>query len=438
MNTMKTSLQFILSVFIFFILILFSTGLTIPEPTQASDIDELYDELEDIEKELAQIRKEQQDLNDLIASEQEVQDSLAYEIQSLSYSISLLELDIKEKETEIERKETKIKILEEEIVDAEQLIANLGGDIETLELTAQDIIKSIYIDSKTNSALDILLQGEDSASFVSDLQYYTALGRNEQDTLAQLQSEREILESQKQKKEDNKIEIEKLAEQIRLEKENLEKDREQLALQQNQKNYLLAQSQQNENSYQERLENLSDEEKMKIAEQNKIKQEIFNQVGQITTGQYVLKGTIIGREGETGYAFGEHLHFTITEDGFKHWGELYWTCAVYGCNPNPCNYLPNNGICGISNSSLEWPMRGSFTLTSPWGERWGKWHDAIDIAYYWGTTDDYIYAAHDGWIQYGTSPCYDPNCNGDLKWAVICENKDDCNVGFKSGYYHLE
>jgi len=85
-------------------------------------------------------------------------------------------------------------------------------------------------------------------------------------------------------------------------------------------------------------------------------------------------------------------------------------------------------------------MRGTFYLTSPWGLRWGKWHDALDLAYSWGQrpNNDYIYASHDGWIQYGTSTCNWAGCNGDLKWAVICEDKDNCNNGFKSGYYHLQ
>jgi peptidoglycan hydrolase CwlO-like protein len=408
-----------------------------PSPVEASDIDDLYDQLDEIEKELAKIRKDQQDLNNKIGNEEALQSSLAAQIRNLSNSIALLELDIMEKETDILLKETEIKILEEEITDARNLIESIEEDVEKLEATASDIIKTIYIDSKTNSIIDLLLLSEQSQSFFSQLQYYTALGSREQNTLEELQEEKARLEEQKQKLEDNKIEIEILAEQIRKQKEDLEKDKEQLSAQKAQKNKLYAQSQQTVASYNDLLESLSEDEKIKLAQQAKLQQELFDQIGEIHSGQYVIKGTIIGKEGQTGYAFGEHLHFTITRDGLRYWGDLSPYCAAYGCNPNPCNYLPPGvGGCGVAGSPLEWPMRGCYNLTSSWGPRClsghCSFHDAIDLSYCWSQkyTSDYIYATHNGWIQYGVM-------SDGCKYAVICENHN-CNIGYKSGYFHLE
>lgn len=404
---------------------------------EASEIDDLYNDLEEIEKELAKIKKNKQDLNSKIDGEESLQNSLAAQIRTLSNTISLLELDILEKETEIMKKETEIKILEEEISDARQQIQSIEKKVEELEATATDIIKTIYIDSKTNSVIDLFLLSDQSKSFFTQMQYHTALGNREQNTLSELQIEKEALEEQKQKLQDNKVEIEKLAEQIKLQKEELEKDKEQLSAQKAQKNKFYAQSQQNVASYNSLLESLSEEEKIKLALQAKLQQELFNKIGEINSGQYVIKGTIIGKEGQTGYAFGEHLHFTITKDGLRHWGELSPYCAAYGCNPNPCNYLPPGvGGCGVAGSPLDWPMKGCYNLTSPWGSRClsghCSFHDAIDLSYCWSQkyTNDYIFAAHDGWIQYGVM-------SDGCKYAVICENHN-CKIGYKSGYFHLE
>ncbi len=399
--------------------------------------DDLYEELERLKKELAQIEKDKQDLNSRIDSEKSLQNSLSAQIYNLNNSIAELELNIKEKEVDIEKKDTEIKILEEEITEAKQQIDNIGKDVSELEDTANDIIKTIYVESKTNSMIDLLLTSEASKSFMSQLQYHTAIGSNDQKTLEELEHEKEILEEQREAMEEDKLEVEQLTEQIKKQKELLEKDREQLSAQRIQKNRLYSQSQENIESYSSLLDNLSDEEKINLAHQARLQQELFNQFGEIISGQYVVKGTIIGKEGQTGYAFGEHLHFTITKDGLRYWGELSPYCAAYGCNPNPCNYLPAGvGGCGISGSPLEWPMRGCYYYTSPWGPRClgghCSFHDAIDLSYCWSQkyTNDYIYAVHDGWVQYGTM-------SDGCKYAIICENHN-CNIGYKSGYFHLE
>jgi peptidoglycan hydrolase CwlO-like protein len=412
----------------------------VDSPVYASDVDDLEEELDELEKELAELRKRKQDLEQGIANQQNTQNSLSAQIRALANTIATLELEIEETEKEVELNETLILKYEAQSTEARQMIEYIEDNVAVLEATADDILRTIYIETRTNSTIDILLTSQESKSFLSQIQYHTALGAKDQNTLEELDQEKQNLKEEQQKIDDNKIEIEKLAEQIRKQMEDLEKDQEQLMAQKRQKDYLYAEAQKNINSYLDLLNNLSEEEQMLMAQQIKLQQELFEQIGTIPSGQYVVKGTIIGKEGDTGYTFGEHLHFVITKDGLRHWGGTHPSCSAYGCNPNPCNYLPQRGECGVAGSPLEWPMRGTYYLTSPWGPRWGGFHDAIDLAYDWSQrpNSDFIYATHSGWIQYGTLPCSGDACNGDCKYAIICEDKTNCDNGYQSGYFHLE
>jgi murein DD-endopeptidase MepM/ murein hydrolase activator NlpD len=166
-----------------------------------------------------------------------------------------------------------------------------------------------------------------------------------------------------------------------------------------------------------------DEQKL-LAEQQRIEQIVFDSIKAIPNGTYVTAGTVIGRQGCTGLCTGPHLHFGV---------------KINGGMVNPCSQLPGGvlGGCG-SGSSLQWPMSGSFVLTSGYGMRWGKMHYGIDIANY--QNDAYIKAAQTGWMFKGFEPCNSGNSlckNGGANYVIICENKTNCNSGKTTLYWHL-
>ena len=173
-------------------------GLYLSPLNEVSAADEdLYDELDRLEKELADIKRQKVELDEKIANEKNLQNSLSYQIYQIANSISQLELDIKEKEIDIEKKETEIKILEEDITEARHLIESISKDVTQLQNTANDIIATIYIESKTNNMIDILLTSDASQSFVSQIQYHTALGTHDNELLFKLQDEKDTLEEHK-------------------------------------------------------------------------------------------------------------------------------------------------------------------------------------------------------------------------------------------------
>lgn len=395
-------------------------------PVKAEE-DDLYDELKRLEEELARIKREKVDLDTKIEGEKDLQGSLSAQIYSLTNSIAKLQLDIEEKEIDIEKKETEIKILEEEITEARQQIGHIGGDVSELEDTANDIIKTIYVESKTNSIIDILLASDAGQSFMSQIQYHTALGTHDQNTLEELQHEQKILEEQKKSMENDKLEIEKLAEQIKKQKELLEKDREQLSAQKSQKNNLLANSKVAAAYYGSMYDNLTDEEMKKEAELDYVLQQIV--LSATKPKGYAVKGQIIAVEGNNGCSTGPHTHFGLAIDVGDYINDSDWV--------NPCSYFPyavfNWGVCS-GNNEISYPYHSP--LYSFRGYLW--YHKGIDFV---AGSNKYVYASHDGYYFEENAPCSNSWCSVGCKGPInpcvkVCEDLT-CKTGKVSIYCHV-
>ncbi|MBU0976368.1 MAG: hypothetical protein ABIE03_03535 [Patescibacteria group bacterium] len=383
--------------------------------------DDLYDQLEQLEKELAEIKQQKIDLDSKISAEKQLQNSLASQIYVLENSIAELKLDIKEKEIDIKKMETEIKILEEEITEARLLMEGIEGDVTELQLVANDIISTIYIDEKTNTLIDKLLTADKSEDFLSQIQYHTALGAYDQNALANLITQKTVLEEEKQKLEDDKLEVEKLAEQITKQKELLEKDKEQLASQASQKSQMLQDSQVAAAYYGDQYANLSDAEKKKEAELDYILQQIVNSATK--PKGYVVKGQVIATEGNNGCSTGPHTHF-----GFAI-GRDNWV--------NPCSYLPyeqfNWGICSGS-GAIRYPYDNPFYSSR--GYTW--YHQALDLI---AGPSKYVKASHKGYYFEETPSCSNSwcsvGCTGPINPCIkVCEDVN-CQTGKISIYCHV-
>ncbi len=378
----------------------------------------LQDDLAAVQQKLKDIKNQKNSIQQSLNKDKSLQSQYSNEILILKNQIDLLDTEIKEKDLVIQELNLQIKILTETIETTTINIATAKGEIFKLEDETDKRLVDIYIAEKTFSQLDMFLS-EQGGDIIKLSVYQKSFQMETNKLLDDLNLKKADLEKKQ-------IQLEKDKAQILLDQTTLETEKASLTTKQSEldgqravfykkRNELTASIQQNTD-----LINIySQEEQKTLAMQNKIEQELFNNVANLGNGTYVLKGTIIGRQGYSGYVIpkgpgGAHLHFAT---------------KVNGSSVNPCSLLPTGTFsnCGGS-AQISWPLRSPFYYTSSYGWRWGKWHDAIDIAS--STTHAYIYAAHDGWLYKGG------NFSGGI-WRKVCETKDNCNKGVYTFYLHL-
>jgi len=381
-------------------------------------------DLEAIQKQLEDIRKRKGGIQNEINNENAKQNEYARELYRLKNEIDLLGAQIEEKELTVQELQLKIQILEKDIRDAIAKIDDAEGEIDSLQDQTDKRLIDMYLSQKTFSDLDLFFSSHGTDIIKIDL-YQTSLQAETNSLLEELGKKKVELARRKTKMEEDKIQIEKDEAQISEEKIALERDKASIDQQRDiyyrKRNESLAKIDDSKDA----LGLLTTEEQQALGEQRRLEQIVFDRINSIPSGSYVAKGTIIGQQGCTGYCTGPHLHFAV---------------KVNGGYQNPCSVLPSGYLsgCGISGSSMDFPQRGSYVLTSGYGWRWGSFHYGIDVANYNASAP--IYAAHSGYMYSGFEPCSSTNplCkNGGANYRIICQNQYNCNAGFKTMYWHL-
>jgi peptidoglycan hydrolase CwlO-like protein len=423
---MRKIIKILLIIFLFITPFVFSNNIKYLTISANSDLEK---ELEEVQRKLGELRKQKQGIDETIEQEKAKQGDINSQIKLISSERQALENEVQEKELVIEELNLQVEILNETIEETEKAIKKTKGEIEDLEVEADQQLSDMYVDLKTNNAgLNMIFQ-ETPKSLVKNGLYQKTIQEETNSSLRSLKEKNEQLKKDKVQVEEDKKKVEEDKKQLDEEKKKLDEKQAQLQGKINSLIALYNQAQKSINATKELDASLSDEEAKLLAEEEKLKQQIFNRVGKIDNGMFVKKGTIIGYQGLTGLTTGYHLHFGV---------------KLNGGYRNPCEFLPPGkfGSCA-GNSSLDWPMKGSFYYTSPYGPRklgdYTSYHYAIDIAH--PTNHTPIYAAHDGWYTRGFEPCdssYWLCKNGGANYVVLCENKDNCNAGFKTLYYHLK
>lgn len=392
--------------------------------------------LDAIQRQLAELRKKKQDINDAIQVEKNKQGSYTSEIRLINQEKSLIESEIAEKELMIQELGLQIDILKKTIVDTEKVIAKTKVEVESLESEAEEQLADMYLDIKTNNNSLNLIFSDGSKNLVKTGLYQKSIQEETNNSLRKLQEKNQQLKEDQKRLEADKIAVEEDKAEVDKEKEALDKKRSELQAKTNKLWTLFNAAQTSIEKSNAVRESLSGEEAKLLAEQELINQRLFNSVRNMNNGTFVLKGTIIGYQGLTGLTTGYHLHFGVQYDGVT---------------KNPCSYLPSGVIGGCAgNGQIAWPFKGNFYYTSGYGSRcfgsgsgrYCSFHSAIDIAH--PVHNAPIYAAHDGWYKRGFEPCPAAYKNSSLckaggaNYVVLCENKADCSKGFRTLYMHLK
>lgn len=379
----------------------------------------LAEDLAAVQRKLAEIRNQKNNIQSQINSDKKNTDQLTSEIIKLKQQIDLLDNQIQEKELVIQELNLQISILTQSIDVTTSEIFKAEGEIETLEVETDKRMVDIYIAEKTFSELDVFIK-QAGTDFIKYSVYQNSFQNETNNMMSELSRKKTELQDKKTSLETSKLQV--VSDQTRLDEEKVALTKTQSELDQ-QRTYFNKKRNESMSRIQTNTQAVNvftEEEQKTLALQNKIEQDLFNSIANLGNGVYVTKGTIIGQQGYSGYVIpkgpsGAHLHFAA---------------KVNNQSVNPCSLLPAGQFSNCAGSgAASWPLRGTFYFTSSYGWRWGKWHDAIDIAS--PTTHAYVYAATDGWMYRGGS--YSSGF-----WRKVCTTKNNCAQGTYTFYLHLK
>jgi peptidoglycan hydrolase CwlO-like protein len=359
----------------------------------------------------------------------EKEESLAKEIEYSNSQINLTELRIANSEQKLKAKEEAIKKLAGDIEDLKVRIDKLADSIKYQESVLKERLRTRYKNMES-SPIFILFGADTLNKVVQRSEYLKIMEIQDHKLLAQMNNTKQAYGQQKNVFEDKKVKEEELKQQIETEKQNLEKYQQDLENQKIQKQRLLEETQNDESKYQQLLD--------------QAKRELNQMLGAVSVlknqkSKEVEKGDIIGIQGNTGYSFGEHLHFGVYRySSFKEIDGWNWYYSSY---VDPSKVLKkktvywNTGCESAGNRSTgkgdwSWPVSNP-TISQGFGDTcWsrslygGKPHPAYDM---YGATGAPVYAADDG------DAFFCRNCLGDGANGVFIFHDDD----YMSVYWHL-
>lgn len=313
---------------------------------------------------------------------QQQKTTLAAQIQYMDTQSQLAELRILETEK-------KIEVVEKEIIT---LSSRIDGLDSSLNYLSESLIERIAEGYKNRSVtiFDVIFDSENAGQLMQRYKYFNATQINNQKVLLQVQETKLNFEEQKQLREKRKQELDSL-------KLTLDNQKATLQNQKAAKQKFLAQTKNDETTYQALLEKARAEYIAIQAITSGAGAASENSNGEVTKGT-VIASVIPGPSCNSG---GGHLHFILKQGGSTiNPFSLLKPVPFNNCSGSSCG--SSDGDPFNPSGSMDWPLNGTISMNQGYGRTWAvnntwigniyNFHDGLDIN---GSSNE-VYAVADG------------------------------------------
>ena len=286
--------------------------------------------------------------------------TLANEISLINGRINLQQLKIKQTLTDI-------SLLEDEIATLSDQVKNLNLSLDRLTDMLLKRIQAHYKRSRL-SAVHIPFVADNLESIFLKQRYLDEASKQTADLIKKAETQRLLYDQQKQKKELVQAEL-------KAKKEELERQRQELASQKAAQQKVLAQTKQSERVYQNQLATV-------IAEFQAI-QSIISGGGKEVSSGPVKAGDRIASiiAGPSCNSSGTHLHFMVTKNKAVQNPFTYLKpgVSINNCSGSSCGSSDGDPVNPSGN--WIWPLNGPIQLTQGFGSTWATRHTWVRRVY---------------------------------------------------------
>lgn len=338
---------------------------------------------------------------------------------TLASQISYFDTQITLTTIKIQQTENNIVKLTNEIEQLSEKIEGLNESLNFLSKTLLQKINEVY-KRRQIGFFDVLIDSKNAGILMSRLKYIKIAQNNDQRLIFKVQQTKINFEEQKRLREEKKVELDNLKIQLAQQKNDLNSQKAA-------KQRLLAETQNNEQIYQNLL--------AKARAEYAAIQNIIAGAGTEAIMREVKKGEVIANliPGASCNSSGKHLHFIVQQNsGVVNPFNFLKPVDFKNCSGSSCD--SDDGDSFNPSGSWDWPIDPTIILSQGFGQTWAirntwigriyQFHNGIDI----NGSSDQVKAVADGILYRGS---YSVGCALSYVKLVHKEN------GFVTFYLHV-